>query len=111
MKRHPLVWNGLLLYPSLGLPISKGARNELTFFLPMLVDSGEPAPSTRIELLHAGRSWGTIDLPAAKADKDSLRQVGQLPIDKLPPGVYELKATITVSDRTIVRTAVFTVIP
>jgi hypothetical protein len=39
------------------------------------------------------------------------RVVGQLPIDKLPPGVYELKATITVSDRTIVRTAVFTVIP
>jgi len=111
MKRHPLVWNGLLLYPSLGLPISKGARNELTFFLPMLVDNGEPAPSTRIELLHAGRSWGTIDLPVAQADKDSLRQVGQLPIDKLPPGVYELKATITVGERTIARTAMFTVIP
>jgi hypothetical protein len=111
MKRHPLMWNGMLLYPSLGLPISKGARKELTFFLPMLLDSGAPAPSTRIELLHAGRSWGTIDLPAAKADKDSLRQVGQLPIDKLPPGVYELKATITAGDRTMARTAVFTVIP
>ena len=111
MKRHPLVWNGLLLYPSLGLPISKGARNELTFFLPMLVDSGEPAPSTRMELLHGGQSWGTFDLPVAQADKDSLRQVGQLPIDKLPPGVYELRATITVGDRTIARTAVFTVIP
>ncbi len=46
MKRHPLVWNGMLLYPSLGLPISKAERNELTFFLPMLVDSGEPAPAT-----------------------------------------------------------------
>ena len=111
MKRHPLVWNGLLLYPSLGLPISKGARNELTFFLPMLVDSGESVPSTRIELLHGGRSWGTIELPTAQVDKDSLRQVGQLPIDKLPPGVYELKATITAGDRTIARTAVFTVIP
>lgn len=111
MTRHPLVWNGLLLYPSLGLPISKGARNELTFFLPMLVDSGESVPSTRIELLHGGRSWGTIELPTAPVDKDSLRQVGQLPIDKLPPGVYELKATITAGDRTIARTAVFTVIP
>lgn len=111
MKRHPLVWNGLLLYPSFGLPISKGARNELTFFLPMLVDSGDLAPSTRIELLHAGQSLGTIDVPTAKADKDSLRQVGTLPIDKLPPGVYELKATVTVGDRRVARTAMFTVVP
>ena len=84
MKRHPLVWNGMLLYPSLGLPISKAARSELTFFLPMLVDRGEPAPATRMELLHAGRSLGTIDVPTVKADDDSLRQVGTLPIDKLP---------------------------
>ena len=57
MKRHPLVWNGMLLYPSFGLPISKGARSELTFFLPMLVDSGEPAPSTthRAVCTPAGR--------------------------------------------------------
>ena len=47
MKRHPLVWNGMLLYPSLGLPISKGARREMTFFLPMLVDPGEPPPATQ----------------------------------------------------------------
>ena len=111
MKRHPLVWNGMLLYPSLGLPISKADRNELTFFLPMLVDSGEPAPSTRMELLHAGRSLGTIDVPTPKAENDSLRQVGQLPIDKLPPGVYELRATITAGDRRVARTATFTLVP
>ena len=69
MKRHPLVWNGMLLYPSLGLPISKGDRKELTFFLPMLVDPGEPPPATRLELLNAGRSLGAIDVPTAKADR------------------------------------------
>jgi len=111
MKRHPLVWNGMLLYPSLGLPISKADRNELTFFLPMLVDSGEPVPSTRMELLHAGRSLGTIDVPTPKTENDSLRQVGQLPIDKLPPGVYELRATITAGDRRVARTATFTLVP
>lgn len=79
--------------------------------VPMLVDSGDPAPSTRIELLHAGQSLGTIDVPTAKADNDSLRQVGTLPIDKLPPGVYELKATVTVGDRRVARTAMFTVVP
>ena len=68
----------------------------------MLVDPGEPPPATRMELLNAGRSLGTIDVPTAKADDDSLRQVGQLPIDKLPPGVYELRATITAGDRRVV---------
>ena len=77
----------------------------------MLVDSGEPAPSTRMELLHAGRSLGTIDVPTPKTENDSLRQVGQLPIDKLPPGVYELRATITVGDRRVGRTAMFTIVP
>ena len=110
MRRHPLVWNGMLLYPSLGLPISKGDRKDLTFFLPMLVDPGAP-PATRLELLNAGRSLGAIDVPAAKADRDSLRQVGQLPIDKLPAGVYELRATITVGERTVSRTAAFTLVP
>ena len=33
MKRHPLVWNGMLLYPSLGLPISK-ARSQRADVLP-----------------------------------------------------------------------------
>ncbi len=111
MKRHPLVWNGMLLYPSLGLPISKGSRTEVTFFLPMLVDAGDPAPATQIELLHAGQSLGTVEVPAVKADQDSLRQVGTLPIDKLPAGVYELKATITVGDRRVGRTAMFTIVP
>ena len=111
MKRHPLVWNGTLLYPSLGLPISKGGRSQLTFFLPMLVNAGDPAPTTQIELLNGGRSLGRVEVPAVKADHDSLRQVGTLPIDKLPPAVYELKATVTAGDRSVVRTAMFTIVP
>jgi VWFA-related protein len=110
MKRHPLVWNGMLLYPSLGLPVSKAARRELMFFLPMIVDRGEPPPSTTIELLRGGRSLGTIDVPAGASKGDSLRRVGTMPIDKLPPGVYELRATVTAGDRTVSRTAVFTLV-
>lgn len=111
MRQHPLVSNGMLLYPSLGLPISKASRGELTFFLPMLVDMGDDLPSTTIELLHAGRSLAAIDLPAAKADKGNLRQLGTLPIDKLPPGAYELKATVTAGSRKVTRTASFAVVP
>ena len=109
--RHPLVWNGMLLYPSLGLPISKASRPELTFFLTMLVDEGAPAPSTSIELLHAGRSLGAVDVPPSAPVDGSLRQVGALPIDKLPPGVYELKASIRSGDRVTPRSAVFTLVP
>jgi VWFA-related protein len=111
MKRHPLVWNGLLLYPSLGLPISKAARSELTFFLPMLIDSGAAPPSTSLELMNGGRVLGAIEVPPTKPDGDSLRQVGTLPVDKLPPGVYELKASVRAGDRVVSRTASFTLIP
>jgi VWFA-related protein len=111
MKEHPLVSNGMLLYPSLGLPISKASRRELTFFLPMLVDSGDPLPSTTLELLHAGRSLAAIQLPAVKGERGSLRHLGTLPIDNLPPGVYELKATVTSGERKVARTASFAVVP
>jgi hypothetical protein len=109
-KRHPLFWKGMLLYPSLGLPIRKAARTELTFFLPMLVDGGQ-LPETTMELLTRGQSLATIQVPAGKADGDSLRQVGTLPIDKLPPGVYELKASVRAADRVVTRSAVFTLVP
>lgn len=111
MKQHPLVWNGQLLYPSLGMPISKASGRDLTFFLPMLVDPGAGVPSTRMELLHAGRSLATIDVPAAADEKGSLRHLGTLPIDKLPPGAYELKATVTAGDRKVTRSASFTIVP
>ena len=110
MATHPLIWNDTLLYPSMGLPVSKAARKEVTFFLPMLVDSGE-RPATTVELLHAGSVWGTVDVPDVKTDKDSVRQVGTVPIDKLPPGVYELRATVTAGNRKVSRSATFTLVP
>ena len=106
---HPLVWNNTILYPSMGLPLSKATRKELTFFLPMLVASGT-RPATTVELLHGGSVWGTVAVPDVKAEKDSLRQVGTLAIDKLPPGVYELRATVTAGDRKVARSASFTVV-
>jgi hypothetical protein len=80
------------------------------FFLPMVVDGGEPSPSTTMELVRGGRTLGTIDVPAGSSRGDSLRRVGTLPIDKLPPGVYELKATVTAGGWKVSRTAVFTLV-
>jgi VWFA-related protein len=108
--QHPLFWKGMLLYPSLGLPISKASRTELTFFLPMLIDDGQ-LPATTMELLTRGQSLATIQVQAGNPDGDSLRQVGTLPIDKLPPGVYELKASVRAAGRVVTRTAVFTLVP
>ena len=108
---HPLVLHGMLLYPNLGLPVSKASRRELAFFLPMLVDGGDAAPSTSIELLHAGRSLGAVDVPAPVPVDGSLRQLSALPIDKLPPGVYELRASVRSGGSVTSRSAVFTLVP
>jgi hypothetical protein len=64
-----------------------------------------------MELLTRGQSLATIQVPGGTADGDSLRQVGTLPIDKLPPGVYELKASVRAADRVVTRSAAFTLVP
>ena len=110
LVRHPLAWQGTLLYPSLGAPIDRTVRKSLTFMLPMLVEEGAPAPAIRLELLSQGRSLGVIPLSSGQPDDQGMKIVGQLPVDKLPPGNYELNVTVTAGGRSVARTAVFTLV-
>ncbi len=110
LARNPLAWRGNLLYPNLGAPIDRTARKTLTFMLPMLVDPGAPAPTLRLELLTHGRSLGVIPLSPEPSADHGVKTVGQLPIEKLPSGVYELKVTVTAEGRSVVRSAVFTLV-
>jgi hypothetical protein len=109
LKHHPLAFKDTLLYPSLGAPISKATHKQVTFFLPMVIDPSVP-PTVGLELLQGGRSLGNIVLPLDRPERDAVKQVGQLPIDTLPPGVYQLRVTVKADDRSVVRTAGFTLV-
>jgi VWFA-related protein len=92
---HPLAGQGVLLYPSLGDPISKKAQAEIAFALPLLVDAAGPAPTATLELLQAGQVLAQIPLPLDKPDAAGrILQTSRLPSAAIPPGTYEMRITI-----------------
>ena len=107
---HPLAAQGVLLYPSLGDPISKKAQAEIAFALPLLVDPAAPAPTATLELLQAGQVLAQIPLPLDKADAAGrLLQTSRLPSAAIPPGAYELRVTIAAGRGKSVRSTALTI--
>jgi VWFA-related protein len=111
MADNPLAWDGVLLYPDFGSPISKANAHEISFALPMVL-ADAAGPTASLELLNAGRTLATIPLDLAKPEKDGrLMALGRLPISALPPASYELRVTVAAGERREVRTAAFMLIP
>ncbi len=108
---HPLAGQGVLLYPSLGDPISKKAQAEIAFALPLLLDAAAPSPTATLELVQAGQVLAQIPLPLDKADATGrLMQSSRLPSAAIPAGSYELRVTIAAGASKAVRSTQLTVI-
>lgn len=104
---HPLVWKGVLLYPSFGEPISLAARPELTFALPMTASG--LVPSATLELVRRGQVLATLPLPADAPLADGrLVIVGRLPLAQIPSGAYDLRVSVDAGGHTVSRIAAFT---
>ena len=111
MKEHPLVGNGLLLYPSFGEPISKAAQPELAIALSLVVDPLMPSVEATLALLSGGKPVAELPLPLDAADPAGrLLQVTRLPTAAIPPGTYELRVTIASGQRTEIRSAAVTIV-
>ena len=107
--RHPLAWKGALLYPSFGEPIDRTTQPVLTLALPVVADGGPPEAT--LELRRGTQSLATLPLPVEAPEADGrLMIVGRLPLAQIPPGAYELRATVTHAGETATRTAAFSVI-
>jgi VWFA-related protein len=107
---HPLAGQGVLLYPSLGDPISKKAQAEIAFALPLLLDAAAPAPTATLELLQAGQVLAQIPLPLDKPDATGrLIQTSRLPSAAIPPGTYELRVTVAAGSGKSVRSTELTI--
>jgi VWFA-related protein len=91
---NPLFVNDLVLFPNLGEPVSKSAK-EVGFYFAVYPGSSETIPQSAIELLQNGTLLARVTLPAAAADRSPrIAHVGRLPLDKLAPGTYELRAVV-----------------
>jgi VWFA-related protein len=105
MANHPLVANGLLLYPSFGEPLSKAKKPELDLALPLVINAGEKMPTATLQVLQGGQKLAEIPMPLDKPGADGrLLQVTRLPSAAIPAGTYEFKVVLFVGDNKVERT-------
>jgi len=107
----PLAFGDLLLYPNLGEPVSKAARNELTFFFTVYAArNGADRPKARISVLRGGArlAEAPIDLPDPDAT-GRVQHVLGLPLEPFPAGRYELRVSVQDDRGQDTRSAAFTV--
>jgi VWFA-related protein len=105
----PFFYGDLLLYPNAGEPLRRSRDAELTFYFAFYSAPGDQ-PSADLEILHGGRPVASvpIDLPQPRAG-GRVQHVGKLPVDKFPPGTYELRLRLRTGDEEQLRTTFFTI--
>jgi VWFA-related protein len=107
---NPLLVNDLLLYPNLGEPIAKSAKEAAFYFVVYPAPQGG-APSGAIELLQNGTAVAQVPMPLGGADSAGrIQTVGRLPIESLAPGTYELRAIVKQRSDQIFRSAMLHIV-
>ncbi|HEU4766916.1 MAG TPA: VWA domain-containing protein, partial [Pyrinomonadaceae bacterium] len=95
---RPLQFGELLVYPNLGERIDRVTAKQLAYFFTAWAPKGATKPmEVKLEVLQNNRSVGKTsgELPPPDT-RGQIKYASSFPIDKLSPGVFELK--ITVSD-------------
>jgi hypothetical protein len=91
---NPLMVNDVVLYPNLGEPVSKAAK-ELGFYFSVYPVQGGPVPQSAIELLLNDTLVAQVSLPLPPPDGSGrIQEVGRLPLDKIAPGLYEVRVIV-----------------
>lgn len=110
---NPFRFGDVLLYPDLGGALRKSAGGQMVFFLTAYTAPGaKGAPKLNVEIEQEGRVLGraALDLPRPDAE-GRIQYAGTLPIDKLQPGSYRLKVTVTDGQSSATRTEDFAIRP
>jgi VWFA-related protein len=109
-KDNPLLVNDALVYPNLGEPISKAAK-EVGFFVTVYPVKGSTPVEAVLDLLTNGKVLAQLPLPLVAADSlGRIQQTGRLPIDQLPAGTYELQVLVKQGTAQVVRTTTFRIV-
>jgi VWFA-related protein len=106
---NPLLVNDTVVYPNLGEPVSKKAK-EVGFFV-TVYPARDGVPEAVLDLLSNGKPLAQLPLPLAAADAQGrIQQAGRLPIDQLAPGTYELQVLVKQGTSQIIRTTTFRIV-
>jgi VWFA-related protein len=107
---NPLLVKDVVLYPNLGEPVSKGAK-EVGFYFAAYPVKGGPAPESFIELLQDGKPVAQVPMALGAADASGrIQQVGRLPLDQLPAGTYDLRAVVKQGSEQVFRSTMLRIV-
>lgn len=93
---NPLLVNDILVYPNLGEPVSKAAK-EVGFYVAVYPAPGNVPVEAVLEVIDQnGARLGRLPLTLGTPDASGrIQQVGRLPLDALAEGTYDLRVVTT----------------
>lgn len=107
---NPLLIRDVVVFPNLGDPVSKSAK-EVGFYFAAYTVKGAPAPESALDLVQNGKSVALVPLPLSSADSNGrIQQLGRLPIANLPAGTYELRAIVKQGSEQISRSTMVRIV-
>lgn len=111
---NPFQIGEALFYPNLGEPLRKAATKQMAFFFTAYLPKGDTAaPKMLLEIMAGSRALAQLqaDLPVPDA-AGRVQYASALPLDKFPPGKYDLKITVRdAAGAAVSRSTAFTVEP
>ena len=110
-RDQPLRFGELLVYPNLGERIDRSTTKQLAYFFTAWPAKGATKPpQMTLEILQNNRLLGTSsgELPAAD-QSGQIKYAGSFAIDKLQPGVFELRITVGDGQNKATRSTSFTI--
>jgi hypothetical protein len=106
-KGNPLLVADTVIYPNLGEPVSRKAK-EVGFFFTVYPATGGGAIQAMLNLLLNGTPVAQIPLPLGPPDAQGrIQQTGRLPIDQLAAGSYELQVAVKQGTVQLARSTIF----
>lgn len=107
---NPLGLKDVVLYPNLGEPVRRAAK-ETAFYFTVYPASRGGAPESRLELLRNGQLIARVPVPQERADATGrIQHFGRLPLDQLEPGTYDLRAVVRQDNAQVVRSTMLRIV-
>jgi VWFA-related protein len=107
-----LVGDQLMVYPNLGEPVRKSAKQMGFYFNVYTAKGSTEAPKLTLEVLQNSKSVAKVPLKLGAPDaKGRIQYASALPLDSLNPGTYELKISVSDAKSSVSRSASFALEP
>lgn len=108
----PFLFGNVLLYPNLGSPYSKAAKQMPFYFTIYLAKGSTFTPQLTVELAQNDVPLATVPLQVPPPNTSGkIPYLGNLPLESLAPGEYDLRVTVRDDKGSATKVTKFILIP